>query len=73
MRTDREAISQISAAIEANGTARADEYDVRAILDATHEFTPRAGFVQTATVEEFWEAVGRNEKAPTEAGAFHPR
>jgi hypothetical protein len=45
-------------AIEASGVARADEYDLDAIFDATFEYDPDLqAFVQDGTVEDFWAAV----------------
>lgn len=66
--TDRDALSAIVRAIEANGTARAEEYDLAGILRETHAFDYPRGYHQTATSEEFWESVQRNEKAPALAG-----
>lgn len=70
MNTDREAKAQIITAIEANTTATRDEYDVARILDLAFEFDPQHGYVQTATVDEFWQIVQESEKAPTGADAF---
>lgn len=70
MTTDRDARQEIITAIEGTGEVTRDEYDIDRILDLAYEFRPGVGFVQTATVGEFWRIVQESEKAPTGADAF---
>jgi len=61
--TADDAIEQIIDAIEAGGNARAEEYDLDAILRQAYEYSPElGGFVLLVDHDAFWTIVAEAER-----------
>lgn len=61
--TRTEAMAAVAEAIEAGGAARADEYDLDAIIDDTHRFDePTQRYVPAVDPDGFWAAVERHAR-----------